>query len=44
MIGVSVRITPPALPPRRARVSVRSLCRIRLTASLLGLISGSLPW
>ena len=42
MIGLSLAITASALAPRRARTSVRSRSRIRLTAALLGLIS-SLP-
>ena len=37
-------ITAWALVPRRDRVSVRSLSRIRLTAALLGLISGLVPY
>ena len=40
MIGLSFLITVGALVPRRDRSSVRSLSRIRLTAALLGLISG----
>jgi hypothetical protein len=39
MIGLSRLITAPALPPRRDRISVRSLSRIRRWAALLGLIS-----
>jgi hypothetical protein len=42
MMGLSRISTAGALAPRRARISVRSLSRIRLTAALLGLIS-SLP-
>jgi len=44
MTGVSVRMIAAALLPGSARISVRSLSRMRFTASLLGLISGSLPW
>jgi hypothetical protein len=43
-MGVSFLSTPAALEPRSARISVRSRFRIRLTASLLGLIRTSLPW
>ncbi len=42
MMGLSRLITASALAPRRARISVRSRSRIRLSAALLGLIS-SLP-
>jgi hypothetical protein len=42
MIGLSVWSTDAALVPRRDRISVRSLSRIRLMAAVLGLIS-SLP-
>jgi hypothetical protein len=42
MIGLSVWSTAMALVPRRDRISVRSLSRIRLMAAVLGLIS-SLP-
>jgi len=43
MIGLSLLITVGALLPRIDRRSVRSLSRIRLTAALLGLISGLVP-
>ncbi len=42
MMGLSLFTTANALAPRRARISVRSRSRIRLSAALLGLIS-SLP-
>ena len=44
MIGLSFLITVGALVPRRDRSSVRNRSRIRLTAALLGLISGLLPY
>jgi hypothetical protein len=43
MIGLSFLITVGALLPRMDRSSVRSRFRIRLTAALLGLISGLVP-
>src|SRR5664279_3260692 len=39
MMGLSRAITAVALAPRRARISLRSRSRIRLSAALLGLIS-----
>jgi hypothetical protein len=43
MIGLSLAMTAIAFEPRRLRISSASLFRIRLTASLLGLMI-SLPF
>ena len=39
MIGLSVAMTASAFDPRSLRISTASLCRTRLMAALLGLIS-----
>jgi hypothetical protein len=39
MIGLSLAMTTPAFDPRKTRISDASLCRSRLMAAVLGLIS-----